>query len=83
MDPANESPRRDRLYFCVSRNAILRAVDWVPAGDYDIFKFEWVLAMSRHADNRQPEGFVESIGRRDLITLHEVTEMEAVAYASR
>jgi len=75
----SEVPIYQALYMCYSRNAILRCVAW--KGDF--FEFEWVFCMSGWKACQDREGEVESIHKDNLAPLHEINEMEVIAYASR
>ena len=79
-----EYPIKGAYYMCHSRNAILQAVEWDGSTDPDgKFTFEWVIAMSQWPSNQKPAGYREEIEVRHLRPLHEINEMEALAYASR
>jgi hypothetical protein len=75
----NEIPSCGFLYYCYSRNAILRYVTC--QGEF--FEFEWVFCMSRWAHNHRAEGSTEMIHKNNLVPLVATNEMEALAYAAR
>ena len=74
-----EIPIPQALYYCYSRNAILRC----RALEGEFFIFERVISMSCRSVEQLDPGYEEQIHQNNLAPLVEINEMEALAYASR